>query len=103
MKDLEKIIEEWSNVKNWKYGFYFSSIDVRLYVPKKSGLGWTPNLANFRSVLLLILFVVVACTPILLYMLHYVNKFNCAFSEIFIIAFISVLLNRLSSIEFYLK
>ena len=66
---------EWKKKANWKAGlFYFSHKDSRLWVPKRSTLGWgrvggTPNLAKpgarlyilvVMGIMLLLFFVVIA-------------------------------------------
>ena len=39
--------------KGWKWQiFYFNRTDKRLFVPKKTGLGWTCNIAHPISVVL---------------------------------------------------
>lgn len=97
------MIEEWSKVENWRFGFYHSKDDPRLFVAKKSGFGWTPNFASPKSFLLFLLFITIAFIPIALFWLNYITKIQCAMSEIFVLAAVSCVLNRLSSVEFYLK
>jgi uncharacterized MAPEG superfamily protein len=103
MSRLEIMIVEWSKAENWRFGFYYSKNDPRSFVAKKSGFGWTPNFANSKSFLLFALFIVAACIPVVIYSNGYVTKIQCAMSEIFVIAVVSCVLNRLSSVEFYLK
>ena len=52
MTEDERNEAEWSNAANWRYGvFYFSKVDTRPWVPKRSMFGrrrygGTPNFAH---------------------------------------------------------
>jgi uncharacterized membrane protein len=40
----------WSDPKNWnRDGSYNCAADLRLFVPKRMGLGWTLNMAHPRA------------------------------------------------------
>ncbi len=48
--------EEWNNdPSNWKwFVFYYNPKDTRVFVPKRTKLGWTINFANAKSVIVIV-------------------------------------------------
>jgi uncharacterized membrane protein len=43
---------------NWKWGcIYYNPEDKRLFPPKRFGMGWTPNFANYKSVIAFIILI----------------------------------------------
>lgn len=56
-------IENWQkNPKNWiLYLFYYNPDDKQVFPPKRigTGFGWTTNFANFRSIMVLVIFLLV--------------------------------------------
>ena len=56
-KPSKETLEKWhKDPNNWRFGiFYFNKEDKRLLPPKRQEwMGWTVNLANFKSILLLV-------------------------------------------------
>jgi len=57
-KPSQETKDKWhSDPNNWKLGvFYFNKEDNRIFPPKRiSGMGWTINFANPKSVLALVI------------------------------------------------
>jgi uncharacterized membrane protein len=57
------ITGEWRNkapqeAESWYYGiFYYNKRDSRLFLPKRTGLGWTINFAHPLGIVLMILII----------------------------------------------
>ena len=61
-KPSQETLDKWhSDPDNWKLGIlYYNKEDKRIFPPKRSGLGWTVNFANPKSVFaLVVLFIVI--------------------------------------------
>jgi hypothetical protein len=67
MNQKETNQQEWSSPSNWRWSFYRSARDSRLWVPKRiPTLGWTLNLAHPRAATWLALFGLWLCLIIVL-------------------------------------
>ncbi|WP_090082433.1 DUF5808 domain-containing protein [Halpernia frigidisoli] len=54
---------------NWKCNlFYFNPTDNRIFPPKRYGIGWTINFANFKSILAFM--VMFACIGFIIYLIE---------------------------------
>jgi uncharacterized membrane protein len=66
------ITREWRNkapqeAESWYGGiFYYNKKDSRLFLPKRTGLGWTINFAHPLGIVLMILIIVLTITLILI-------------------------------------
>ncbi len=54
-KPSQDVLDSWHNdPANWKLGiFYFNKEDKRLFIPKRFFFGWTFNIANPFSIIII--------------------------------------------------